>query len=139
MQWAILIVGGVGTFLAAINKEIWVALTTSLATAFTSYFGYQQVENSFIQYNQAATNLGNIKSWWVSLEAEEQANQKNVDLLVEHTEKTLESELTGWVQHMQDALAELSAKQAEQEEKRKKELEKFITDRKKEDKKDEKP
>ncbi|MDN3515436.1 MAG: DUF4231 domain-containing protein [Candidatus Brocadia sp.] len=120
LQWAILIVGGVGTFLAAIHLELWVALTTSLATAFTTYFGYQQVENTLIQYNQAATNLSNIKSWWMSLSPEEQANQKNIGLLVDNTEKVLESELSGWVQHMQDALAELSVKQAEHREKGKK-------------------
>jgi hypothetical protein len=40
---------------------------------------------------------------------------KNVDLLVEHTEKMLESELTGWVQQIQNALAELREKQVKEE------------------------
>jgi hypothetical protein len=65
------------------------------------------VEMTLTQYNQAKTNLEGVRDWWMALAAEEQSDQKNIDLLVDHAEKVLESELTGWVQQMQDALAEL--------------------------------
>jgi hypothetical protein len=107
LQWLILLAGGVGTFLAAVGAELWVALTTALATAFTTFLAYRQVEMTLTQYNQAKTNLEGVRDWWMALAAEEQSDQKNIDLLVDHTEKVLESELTGWVQQMQDALAEL--------------------------------
>ncbi len=106
-QWLILIIGGIGTFLAAINQQVWIALTTAAAAAITTFLGYRQTESSLMKYNQAKTDLDNVKAWWTALSAEEQANQDNVDLLVDHTELVLKSELDGWVQQMQNALAEL--------------------------------
>ena len=64
-----------------------------------------------MKYNQAKTDLDNVKAWWTALSAEEQATQDNVDLLVDHTEQVLKSELDGWVQQMQNALAELRKEQ----------------------------
>jgi hypothetical protein len=107
VQWTIYIIGGLGTLLAAINQQVWIAVTTALATAFTTYLSYQQTERTLTKYNQAFTDLDNVKSWWTALPAEEQAKQANVDTLVKHTEDVLQSELDGWVQQMQNALAEL--------------------------------
>jgi hypothetical protein len=103
----VLLAGGVGTFLAAIGFQLWVAFTTALATAFTTYLQYRQTENTLTQYNQTATNLQNVKGWWVALSAEDQADPKKIQKLVETTEDVLASEQTGWVQQMQDALAKL--------------------------------
>jgi hypothetical protein len=82
-----------------------------LAAACTTYLGYQQIENSLIKYNQAATDLANVHGWWMALALDERTNPNNVDTLVEHTEKILGNELTGWVQEMHNALAELRARQ----------------------------
>jgi hypothetical protein len=49
------------------------------------------------------------------LSAQEQADRKNVDKLVETTERILESEQRGWMQQMQDALAQLRGEQAASE------------------------
>jgi hypothetical protein len=110
-QWLIIIAGFTGTVLAAIGLEIWIALTIALVTAFTTYLEYQQVEHTLMKYNQGATDLANVRTWWLAMSAEEQAIQENIDKLVSHTEKIVKSELAGWVQEMQDALAELRAKQ----------------------------
>jgi SMODS and SLOG-associating 2TM effector domain 1/Protein of unknown function (DUF4231) len=115
LQWSIYILGGVGTLLAAIGLDLWIALTTALVTACTTYLGYQQLENTLIKYNQAATDLANVQGWWMALSLDERANQQNVDKLVEHTEKILAGELTGWVQEMHNALAELRTQQAGKE------------------------
>jgi hypothetical protein len=106
-QWTIYIIGGLGTLLAAINQQVWIALTTALTTAIATYLSYKQTENSLTKYNQSATNLANVKAWWTALPAEEQAKQTSVDSLVDHTEKVLQSELDGWVQQMQNSLANL--------------------------------
>ena len=111
--WLIYIFGGVGTFLAAVRLELWIALTTALAAAFTTFLEYRQVENTLIKYNQAETNLANVQTWWMALPAEEQTDPKNIDKLVGYTEKILQDEHTGWAQEMQDALAELRAEQIE--------------------------
>lgn len=107
LQWSVYIIGGVGTFLAAINQQVWIALTTALAAATVTFLSYKQTEGNLIKYNRAASNLDNVKSWWSALPAEEQAKQTAVDTLVDQTERVLQAEVDGWVQQMQNALAEL--------------------------------
>ena len=111
LQLWILIVGGLGTFLAAINFEVWVALTTALATAFTNKLEIDQVENSLVQYNIALANLRNVQSWWKGLTPWEKSRPKNLDLLVDRTERALERETAGWVQQMQSTLDKLTEKE----------------------------
>ena len=111
IQWSIFIIGGLGTLLAAINQQVWIAFTTALAAALTTYLSYQQTESTLTKYNQAATDLNNVKSWWLALPPDEQAKPENVTTLVDHTEQVLQSELDGWVQQMQNALAELRKNQ----------------------------
>lgn len=115
LQWLILGGGAVGTFLVAIEMEIWIALTTSIVTALTTYLEYQQVENTLMRYNQTATDLENVRSWWIALSDEEQADPRNIDKLVAQTETTIHSEHAAWVQEMQDAMAELRAEQTDKE------------------------
>jgi len=117
MQWLIYIVGGVGTVLAAIGYELWIALTASLVTAFGTYLQYMQTESQLVKFNQAVTDLENIRAWWTALSIEKQADQDNIDLLVDSTEKILEREHAGWAQQMQDAFAELREQQAKEAEK----------------------
>lgn len=97
--------------LAAVGLEVWVALTAALVGAFSTFLEYQQVENSLMKYNQAATDLANVKAWWTALSYKEKTDPKNTDMLVGNAEKILQSELLGWVQQMEDALAELRAQQ----------------------------
>ena len=116
LQLWILIVGGLGTFLAAINLEVWVALTTALATALTNKLEIDQVENSLVQYNIALTNLRNVQSWWKGLTPWEKTRSKNIDLLVDRTEMALERETAGWVHQMQSTLDKLTEKEKSSEE-----------------------
>ena len=113
LQWAIYIIGGIGTFLAAAGLELWIALTTALVTAFTTYMEYQQIENTLIKYNQAATDLFSVRTWWIALSETEQAKQYNIDRLVGQTEQTLQSEFRGWMKEMQETLADLKKQQSE--------------------------
>ncbi len=112
-QGVILGLGGLGTLLAALDKSVWVAVTTAAVTAVSTHLGYRQIEATLMTYNQAATDLENVKGWWQALPPDEQADPANLDKLVDHAEKVLESELDGWVQKMQDALAELRKDQDE--------------------------
>ena len=115
LQWLIYASGAVGTFVAAIGLELWIALTTAFVTAFTTYLEYQRVEERLMRYNQTATDLDNIERWWVALSAEEQAYPESLDLLVGQTETSIHSEHAAWVQDMQDAMAELRAEQTSEE------------------------
>jgi hypothetical protein len=111
MQVAILIAGGAGTLLAALHAELWVALTTALATALTTSLVSRRVEETLVGYNQSAADLANVRDWWTKLSPAAKRNPKNIDQLVEVTEKVLETELSGWVQRLEDALAQLKAEE----------------------------
>ncbi|MDD2814241.1 MAG: DUF4231 domain-containing protein [Thiotrichaceae bacterium] len=115
LQWAIYIIGGGGTFLAAINYEIWVALSTVITAALGTYLQYQRIEEKLMKYNQAAIGLMNVRSWWVALPPAQQAQQKNIDAMVSNTEGILRSEFSSWVQEMQEAMTELKKQQTPKE------------------------
>ena len=106
LQWSIYIIGGAGTFLAAMGAELWIALTTAIVTAITAYLGHQQMEETLMSYNQAEADLENILTWWTALSAAEKAEPSNISKLVAETEKVLEGELAGWVRKMQEAVAD---------------------------------
>lgn len=118
-QVSIYIAGGVGTALAAFHGDVWVALTTAIAATLTTRLETDQVENSLVQYNQTLTGLRNVASWWKALSQWEKGRRRNIDVLVEQTEKTLAGELAGWVQQMQTALDKLTEKEQTEAEKNK--------------------
>jgi len=110
LQWLIYILGGVGTFLAAVGLEIWIAVTIALVGALTTFLEFKRVETTLTAYNQAATDLDSIRTWWRALPDEDKKGEKkqeNFEKLVKNTEAVIQSEHAGWVQEMRDALAEL--------------------------------
>lgn len=111
LQWIIYLAGAAGTLLVALNFELWIALTTSVATTIATYLEYQKIEEKLMRYNQTATDLANVQSWWAALSPEEQANPDNIDKLAGQTETTIHAEHAAWIQDMQDAMAELRAEQ----------------------------
>lgn len=111
VQLCIYVAGGVGTFLAAIHLDIWVALATAVVTAFATKLQVDQVENSLVQYNQTLASLRNIVCWWKALSHWEKNNAKNIDVLVDQAEKAMETETAGWVQQMQSALDKLTERE----------------------------
>ena len=76
---------------------------------------YQQIENTLIKYNQAATDLFSVRTWWIALSETEQAKQYNIDRLVGQTERVLQSEFRGWMNEMQETLADLKKQQGEEQ------------------------
>jgi Sec-independent protein translocase protein TatA len=99
--------GGVGTFLAAIKRDVWIAVTNTIAASSLSFLEFRQFDSTLIGYNQTATNLHNILLWWNALTPEARNDPKNVEKLVESSERVIRSETTGWVQEMRDAMANL--------------------------------
>ena len=107
----IYIFGGIGTLLAAMGLELWIALTSALVAGLGSYLEYQQIENTLLKYNKASSELADVRSWWTALSAAEQERQENIDTLIGMTERTLHSEFSGWAQEMQDTLSALREEQ----------------------------
>ena len=112
LYWLTLLIGGAGTVLAAISQQVWIAVTASLTAAVGALLNYRQTESNLLKFNQAATDLENIKSWWKALSVAEKSRQANIDFLVDRTERVLQTELDGWVQQMKNALADLEKTQA---------------------------
>ena len=111
-QSLIIIASGLGALLAAINLALWLPLATAIGAAFALYLEYMQVVNTLTKYNQAATNLEDVKQWWTALPESEKTVHESCNKLVEATEKILESEQESWVQHMQNAIDKLYKKDA---------------------------
>jgi hypothetical protein len=103
--------GLVGSFLAAIGYELWIALTTGLAAAFGAYLKYRNVDRTLTGYNQAAAELDNVILWWSSLSTGERADQVNIDRLVDSTENVLAAENSAWLQQMENVLEGLRERQ----------------------------
>jgi conflict system pore-forming effector with SLATT domain/uncharacterized protein DUF4231 len=107
LQILVLIGGGVGTFIAAIGLELWVALTATFVSVFTIYLQYNQIENTLIKYNQSLNGLNNIQVWWASLTDNERNDIKNRDKLVNATEQILLMEHQVWVKNMKQAVSKI--------------------------------
>ncbi|MGC2570997.1 MAG: SLATT domain-containing protein [Candidatus Nitrosopolaris sp.] len=112
LQSLIYVIGGIGTFLAAVGLQLWVALTTTLIGVLTTFLEYRQLENNLMKNNQAATSLDDIKVWWVALSSEEKVKSENVDKLVGSAETILQGELASWVQQMENALAKITKQES---------------------------
>jgi hypothetical protein len=106
-QWWIYILGGMGTYLAANELDVWIPVTNSIAASIVSFLGFKQFDGTLVSYNQTATNLENILCWWHALTPEDKDKRNNIEKLIESSEKVINSETTGWVQEMRDALTTL--------------------------------
>ncbi len=115
LRWAVIGFGGVGTFLAAVGLELWIAVTTAVVGAISTHLEYMQVESTLLHYNQAAADLETMRRWWTSLPPDAKGQQANVSRLVEQAERIMQSESAGWVQEMHDAMAELRRQQEDME------------------------
>jgi hypothetical protein len=109
LQIGVLVAGAVGTLLAALGGAavIWITLSSAVVGAVMTFLSYRQVETTLVNYNQTATDLENILSWWTALEPLEQVQRANIEALASHTEDVLANELAGWTQRMTDALEKL--------------------------------
>ena len=64
-------------------------------------------------YNQAATDLAAIRSWWRALPPSQQNSQATIDRLVERSERIIRAEHVGWVQEMQDAMTQFRLEESD--------------------------
>lgn len=112
-QLVIILLGGLGTALAAFNLEIWVAISGALATAFATFLEFKGVETTIVACNTAAADLYDVRTWWRSLSDDAKALTTNIETLVQSAEAIVQSENAGWVQEMRDALAEIYSEDKE--------------------------
>lgn len=92
LLWRIYIIGGLGTFLAAIGLEIWLAVTSSIVGALTSTQEQRNIDQMIAEYNQIAGELRQISAWWLTLTDHEKNRPEKVGELVLRTENALITE-----------------------------------------------
>ncbi|NEP63587.1 MAG: DUF4231 domain-containing protein [Symploca sp. SIO2G7] len=107
LETSIYFFGGLGTFLAAVEQQSWIAVTVALTGALSNYLDFQRVEATLVGYNRAADGLYDVEAWWSSLSPEQTQHPKNYDHLVIRTEAIIRNEHVSWLQDMQDRLAEI--------------------------------
>lgn len=105
--WMIYIFGGVGTFLAAIQQEIWIPIVIAISASFATYLEILRVDTTLTAYSQTAEDLENVENWWDALSPAEQNQGEFFQRLVIATEQSIENEHVGWVQEMTDILSGL--------------------------------
>lgn len=106
-QWSIYIIGGLGTLLAAVQMEIWVAITSALVAALGSFLEFKRVETNLIGMNLAASDLYDIRAWWRALSDAAKQQAANKAILVKGAEGIIQGENASWLTEMREALSEV--------------------------------
>jgi hypothetical protein len=106
-QWSIYIIGGLGTLLAAIQMEIWVAVTSAIVAALGSFLEFKRVETNLIGMNLAASDLYDVRAWWRALSNSEKQQASNKATLVKSAEGIIQGENSSWLTEMREALSEV--------------------------------
>jgi hypothetical protein len=107
LHYQIIFFGALGTLLAAFEFEVWIAVTTAIVGAITSYIEYNQYEKTLTSYNMAATDLESIHIWWRALPDVDKYSPEIYEKLVSHAESVMEDETQRWIHTIQDALEKL--------------------------------
>ncbi len=102
-NYGIYALGGIGTYLAATNRQLWIALTTIVVSIISTYLEQQQTENTLMIYNQSGSRLLRIKNWWLLQPEKNRENPALVERLVDLTEDALKTETGKWVENMEVA------------------------------------
>lgn len=119
LQWAILIAGGAGSFLAALGVpasagtlSLWVAVTASIAAALIGWSELRNLDATLKNYSKVIVELMIIFDHWQNLEHEERTN-KEFFKMVKETEKVLWDQNVEYIRSMQEALADSDLDEAD--------------------------
>src|SRR5258708_11928259 len=99
-RWRIylLIVGFASSGLAALNFAPFVAVTTALGTALTTYMGLTMFGRNYPVYHPVANSLELEMDRWSILTLEQQSDPAQISAMVKHTEDIFQSESDQWTQ-----------------------------------------
>jgi len=106
LQWATYAAGGIGTLLAAIGLELWLPLTTAVASAVTTHLAQHRIAETLMKLTQSARDLAHVRQWFTAHDPGDRNRAETRDKLVVATEDILARELADWVSRMQDVLKE---------------------------------
>jgi len=86
IQVTVYFMGGVGTLLAALELDLLIAVSASVAAALTGYLDQTGLEEQVQVAVMTSTQLSNIEVWWVSLSTIVQSNPAKAGQLVREVE-----------------------------------------------------
>lgn len=86
----------IGAGLAYFEFSPYVAMTTALAGAVTSWCEFTDVERKIGRYSTCVRNIKQMEAWWESLGDVDKASVENIQKLILGGEKILLGELGGW-------------------------------------------
>jgi tetratricopeptide (TPR) repeat protein len=112
LQVAIFVVGGViGPALAALGGplSVWVALTTSIAAAFTAWLELRRLDSTINNYSKVILELKLVRDHWYSLNPQQQTGDEFFKM-VNASEKVLWSQHNQYITEMRQAVADLQGK-----------------------------
>lgn len=114
LQWAILIAGGLGSFLAALGGTLalWVAVTASIAAALIGWSELRNLDSTLKNYSKVIMELMIIFDHWKNLEYEERTNTEFYKM-VRETEKVLWEQNKEYIRSMQEALEDDDLEEAD--------------------------
>ena len=90
----------------------WVALSTAIAAAMTSWTETRRLESTLGAYQQAATALDDMLLWWGALDDVARKNDEKIEELVTDCEAIIDGENSSWTQDMLKRVADLKAEAA---------------------------
>lgn len=113
IQWAILIFGGVGAFLAAWGGDlaVWVAFTAAIASALVGWEELRGLDMRVGNYSQVILELNIIRDWWLTLRSSGPSDDDVANLALQ-TEKVLYDQNLEWVSAMRKALVDAEGDEA---------------------------
>jgi hypothetical protein len=114
LQWAILIAGGAGSFLAAMGGTLalWVAVTASIAAALIGWSELRNLDATLKNYSKVIVELMIVFDHWQNLEPEERTNTEYFKM-VKGTERVLWEQNLEYIRSMQEALEDDDLEEAD--------------------------
>ena len=89
----IFVAAAVGTALATLGMEQWVAVTAATSTVVSRAMQNTRLEERKVAYSKAASLLNSTAIKWEALPAEHKARQDRIDWLVNTVEQAIEATL----------------------------------------------
>jgi hypothetical protein len=106
LQIFILLAGGAGAFLAALDFSMWVALTASIAAALIGWQELRNLDERLKNYSKVVLELMAISDHWQNLTDLERTEAEFYSM-VENTEKVLWSQNVEYIKSMQETVTKV--------------------------------
>ena len=89
--------------IASLNMSEWISIVSIIGSSITSWTEFSGTSKKLGRYANAISKLRDIRLWWETLSAVQQASSKSVNLLVSMTEDVINHDSKAWLATSQAA------------------------------------